>query len=75
MSAFGGKADRTRLLRARANKIRHFLKKYLPSKPCWEDYGKTRGGLNPSGLHVRFPPLGDTQSAANCVYAYGSMIS
>ena len=44
MSAFGGKADRARLLLARPNKIRHLFAKYLPSKSRWEDHGKTQNG-------------------------------
>jgi len=46
MSAFGGKAGWTRLPLSNPNNQALFAK-YVPSKPSWEDYGKTREGLNP----------------------------
>jgi hypothetical protein len=39
MSAFGGKADRARLILAYPNKIRHFLQSIFPATPA----GKTMG--------------------------------
>lgn len=57
MSAFGGTADRTRLLRARANKIRHFLKSIFPARPLgrpWEDpYGSGRVAVDKAAQRRR----------------------
>jgi hypothetical protein len=49
MSAFGGTADRAQLLRARLNKIRHFLQSIFPASGAGKTMGRpVRGGFGPS---------------------------
>ena len=54
MSAFGGTADRARLLLARPNKIRYFLQSIFPAnragkimgRPVRDDFGSGRFGVD-----------------------------